>query len=159
MAVIRFTPYGWRGRYDEDFNEENVVRIAAGLGGAWTRRGVGGRVYVGYDGRYRGEAFALLAGSTLASFGLEVKVARGVCPLPLFAVCDDIRLLYEDTVDGRHGLGQLRNYLHRAAGGELLARCREEAVRPVPALAEFSACDPQLRYSCREPEPGAFPGI
>ncbi len=85
MAVIRFTPYGWRGRYDEDFNEENVVRIAAGLGGAWTRRGVGGRVYVGYDGRYRGEAFALLAGSTLASFGLEVKVARGVCPLPALA--------------------------------------------------------------------------
>lgn len=85
MAIIRFTPYGWRGRFDEDFNEANIVRIAAAFGGAWVRRNVGDRIYVGYDGRYRGEAFALLAGSVLASFGLDVKVAKGVCPLPALA--------------------------------------------------------------------------
>lgn len=85
MAIIRFTPYGWRGRFDDDFNEDNVVRIAAAFGGAWTHRNVGDRIYVGYDGRYRGEAFALLAGSVLASFGLDVKVAKGVCPLPALA--------------------------------------------------------------------------
>ncbi len=85
MAIIRFTPYGWRGRFDDDFNEDNVVRIAAAFGGAWTHRNVGDRIYVGYDGRYRGEAFALLAGSVLASFGLDVKVAEGVCPLPALA--------------------------------------------------------------------------
>ena len=82
MALIRFTPAGWRGRFDDDFNEESVVRLAGALGAAWTSRKAGGRVYVGYDRRYRAEAYALLAAKALSTFGLHVVVSEGYCPLP-----------------------------------------------------------------------------
>lgn len=85
MGILRFSPYGWSSRYDEDFTESNVVRIAEALGAAWQRRRPGGRVLVGYDGRFRSEEFALTAGQAIASFGLDAVVSLDVCPLPALA--------------------------------------------------------------------------
>jgi phosphomannomutase len=85
MSLIRFSPSGWQGRFDDEFVEENVIRLAAALAAAWTQRCAGARVYIGYDRRYRAEAFALLTGETLATFGLQAIVSEGFCPLPALA--------------------------------------------------------------------------
>ena len=85
MSIIRFTPYGWRGRYDDDFTRENVARVATALGAAWSERGLDSRVLVGYDGRRESEAFALLAAQMLTSCGLQALVSTNICPLPALA--------------------------------------------------------------------------
>ena len=51
MPVIRFAPSGWQGRFDGDFSEANVTRIAGAIGAIWSQRYGDARVYVGYDRR------------------------------------------------------------------------------------------------------------
>jgi phosphomannomutase len=85
MGIIRFTPYGWRGRYDEDFTEDSVIRITTALGKVWAERTPGSSVLIGYDGRYSSESFALLAGKVLAESGLRAIVSTDICPLPALA--------------------------------------------------------------------------
>ncbi|ERI05974.1 phosphoglucomutase/phosphomannomutase, alpha/beta/alpha domain II, partial [Atopobium sp. oral taxon 810] len=82
MPVIRFAPSGWQGRFDGDFSEANVTRVAGAIGAIWSQRYGDARVYVGYDRRYHAESFALLIGKALAAFGLQPQVSLGACPLP-----------------------------------------------------------------------------
>lgn len=83
MRIIRFDNNGWRSRFDDDFNDANVCRIADAAGKVWASARRGATVYVGYDTRHNSEHFALLAGSVLAAHGLNVIVADRFVPIPV----------------------------------------------------------------------------
>lgn len=83
MRIIRFNNNGWRSRFDEDFNESNVCRVADAAGRVWGSAREGATVYVGFDTRHNSEQFAVLAGSAMAAHGLNVVVADRYIPIPV----------------------------------------------------------------------------
>ena len=80
--MIRFGNDGWCARFDEDFTEDNVVRLADALGLAWGDKTPGGTVVVGFDTRHDGRRLAKIVAGTLASYGLRVLLSDDVCPTP-----------------------------------------------------------------------------
>jgi phosphomannomutase len=84
-SIIRFGNDGWHARFDGDFNRDNVARVADALGLAWADAAPGATVYVGYDTRYEGKAFARLLGEVMASYGLRICLSRSFSPTPAVA--------------------------------------------------------------------------
>ena len=82
MRIIRFDNLGWRARFDDGFNEENVARAAAALGRIWSETRPGATVYVGYDTRYNGPGLARVVGGVLAGMGMRAVIAQEACPTP-----------------------------------------------------------------------------
>ena len=82
MRIIRFDNLGWRARFDDGFNEENVARAAAALGRIWADMQPGATVYVGYDTRFNGPGLARVAGGVLAGMGMRAVIAEEACPTP-----------------------------------------------------------------------------
>lgn len=82
MRVIRFNNNGWRSRFDEDFNDSNVRRIADAAGKVWASAHKHARVYVGYDTRHNSEHFAELVAEALSGCGLEAVLSDSFIPIP-----------------------------------------------------------------------------
>lgn len=82
MRIIRFDNKGWRVRFDDGFNEENLSRIADAFACIWADAYPGATIMVGYDTRFNGRGFAALVAGVLASYGLHVLVSSGPCPTP-----------------------------------------------------------------------------
>ncbi|MEE1159630.1 MAG: phosphoglucomutase, partial [Atopobiaceae bacterium] len=69
MSIIRFDNKGWRARFDDGFNEQNVSRIADAFAYIWADAHPGATVIVGYDTRYNGRGYAALVAGVIASYG------------------------------------------------------------------------------------------
>ena len=82
MSVIRFNNKGWRARFDDGFDENNLSRIADAFGYIWADAYPGSTIYVGYDTRYNGRGLAGVVAGVLASHGLHVVVSDMACPTP-----------------------------------------------------------------------------
>ncbi len=83
MTAIKFGTDGWRAVIAEDFTTENVQRVAQAtalhfLGLKRRDR----RVIVGYDTRFRSEAFAARTAEVLCGNGLPVLLTRKPVPTP-----------------------------------------------------------------------------
>ena len=81
-AIIHFGTDGWRARVGEDFNADNVARIADAAGELWQKTYPGKTVYIGYDTRPRAREFAELAAGVLAAHGLDAVLAARFVPTP-----------------------------------------------------------------------------
>ena len=82
MRIIHFNNKGWRARFDDGFNEENLRRIADAFAYIWADARPGSTILVGYDTRYNGRVLAGAVASVMASYGLHVLVSDGPCPTP-----------------------------------------------------------------------------
>lgn len=82
MSIIHFDNKGWRARFDKDFNEQNLSRIADAFAYIWADAHPGATVLVGYDTRYNGRGFAAVVAGVMASYGLHVVVSSSECPTP-----------------------------------------------------------------------------
>ena len=82
MQIIRFNNKGWRARFDDGFNEENLSRIADAFGYIWADAHPRSTILVGYDTRFNGRVLAGVVAGVLASYGLHVIVSDRVCPTP-----------------------------------------------------------------------------
>lgn len=82
MRYLRFTNDGWYARYDDGLNKHNVRRIADAAAAYWADLHGAGTVYIGYDTRRRAAEFADEAASVVGSWGLDVVVSDGPCPMP-----------------------------------------------------------------------------
>ena len=80
--MIRFDSRGWRARYDGEFNEENVVRVADAAGAVWGACHPGCIVYVGYDTRRDAAHLAEAVAGTIAGHGLAVRLSSEAVPIP-----------------------------------------------------------------------------
>lgn len=83
--IIRFGADGWHARFDDDFTEKNVVRVADALGLVWANAAPGATVYVGFDTRHDARRLAATAAGVLASYGLRARVSEAPCPTPALA--------------------------------------------------------------------------
>ena len=152
--MIHFGTDGWRARLDGDFCEDNVVRIAAGLGEYWSRRSPGAIVYVAYDARPGAEQFACLAAKVLASFGLVLKVSDRPAPTPAlsWAVANDPRSCGGISITGSHNPSEyLGIKLRQAGGGTMSEEATNEvelliAPDPIPDRGPIQRCDIVIRY-------------
>lgn len=149
MSVIRFATSGWQGRFDGDFSEANVTRVAGAIGAIWFQRYGKARVYVGYDGRYHGESFALLIGKTLAACGLEPQVSLGICPLPAveWAAANDRHAAGALMVTASESPSEYGGIIARGKdGGPVTSAFAREVERrvlanPLPARGEVTRAD------------------
>lgn len=82
MRIIRINNKGWRARFDDGFDEENLSRIADAFGYIWAQSTPGATIYVGYDTRLNGRRYASLVGAVVATYGLNVIVSSDPCPTP-----------------------------------------------------------------------------
>ncbi len=82
MSIIRFDNKGWRARFDEGFDEQNLSRIADAFAYIWADAHPGATVIVGYDTRYNGRVYAAAVAGVIASYGLRVLVSSSACPTP-----------------------------------------------------------------------------
>lgn len=82
MGQIRFGTDGWRARYDGDFTEENVARVAGAVARVLARSNPCGTLYIGYDTRRDARAYAELAAAAAAGEGLSVVLSDSFCPTP-----------------------------------------------------------------------------
>ncbi|AAC06763.1 hypothetical protein aq_512 [Aquifex aeolicus VF5] len=85
--MIKFGTDGWRARIAEEFNFDNVRRVAKAHAEVLKEKGVK-RVIVGYDWRFRSEDFAKAVYDVFRSEGLEAKLVGSACTTPMvsFAV-------------------------------------------------------------------------
>lgn len=82
MRILRFNNKGWRARFDDGFDADNLSRIADAFGYIWADAHPGSTILVGYDTRFNGRLFAGAVANVLASYGLHVIVSDKPCPTP-----------------------------------------------------------------------------
>lgn len=84
---IAFGTDGWRERFDNGFNEENVNTVALGII-KYVKENLEQKTFiVGYDGRKNAFEFAKKFAKTVAKAGFVVFVSDEVCPTPAIAYC------------------------------------------------------------------------
>ena len=81
-AIIHFGTDGWRARVDDDFNIDNVARVADAVGELWQKTNPAQTVYVGFDTRPQAREFAELAAGVLAAHGLGAVLVSRPVPTP-----------------------------------------------------------------------------
>jgi alpha-D-glucose phosphate-specific phosphoglucomutase len=83
VTEIKFGTDGWRGIIDEDFNDENVRKVAHAIARYVVRaQQPQNGVIIGYDTRRKSEDFARIAAETLTATGTPVWLAQEACPTP-----------------------------------------------------------------------------
>ncbi|MBI2082758.1 MAG: phosphoglucomutase/phosphomannomutase family protein [Deltaproteobacteria bacterium] len=83
--MIKFGTDGWRAIIHEDFNEQNVRRVAHALAEYLLARKKKGLIYVGFDRRLLSEESAGQVAEVLTANGFLVRLSKNYCPTPVVA--------------------------------------------------------------------------
>jgi alpha-D-glucose phosphate-specific phosphoglucomutase len=84
MSGIKFGTSGWRGIIAEDFTFANARLVCQAIADYLHQEGVAaGGVVIGYDTRFRSEAFAAAAGEVMAGNGIPCYFTNRDCPTPV----------------------------------------------------------------------------
>jgi phosphomannomutase len=79
---IAFGTSGWRERMDTEFKEENVLRVAHGIGRYLQKENKAGTVVIGFDTRKNSSIFAEKVAGIISGFGYETLLSDAPCPVP-----------------------------------------------------------------------------
>ncbi len=82
LAQIKFGTSGWRAIVAEEFTCENVRRASTGIARFIASRNPHGKVIVGRDPRFMGEAFCKIAADALSAHGVTPLVIPDAAPTP-----------------------------------------------------------------------------
>ena len=84
MTEIKFGTSGWRGILAEDFTFANARLVCQGIADYLKQEGLAGQgVVIGYDTRFRSEAFAAAAAEVMAGNGITSHFTIRDCPTPV----------------------------------------------------------------------------
>ncbi len=84
MAAIKFGTSGWRGIIAEDFTFANARLVCQAIADYLKHEGLASHgVVVGYDTRFRSEAFAAMAAEVMAGNGIVSYCTSRDCPTPV----------------------------------------------------------------------------
>ncbi|RVU98062.1 phosphoglucomutase [Coriobacteriales bacterium OH1046] len=137
-AIIRFGNDGWHARFDEDFTEENVGRVADALGLAWADRAPGSTVCIGFDTRHNGRRFARTMGGIMASYGLRACISTVPVPTPAveWACAHDMRAIGAVVLTASERSCEYGGILVRASDGSSASRAFLDKIEAlIPARA------------------------
>jgi len=145
MSAIAFGTDGWRAVLGADYTFDNLTTVSRATA-AWVRdqhaAGVGdGRVVIGYDARFQGDAFARHVAAVFASEGVGVRLANGIATTPAVSWA---------TADGGHTAGIVITASHnppqyngfkikQAAGGPATPEMIADVEARLPASAGGAA--------------------
>jgi len=85
QAAIHFGTDGWRAVIGDDFTSESLARVAQATARIFASEHPGATLLVGYDARFRADAFARLAAEVIAAHGMKAVVSDRILPTP--ALC------------------------------------------------------------------------
>jgi phosphomannomutase len=94
MTEIKFGTSGWRGILAEDFTFPNARLVCQAIAGFLQQEGLAPQgVVIGYDTRFRSEAFAATAAEVMAGNNIVSHLTTRDCPTPVvsFAIRDGKR--------------------------------------------------------------------
>jgi phosphoglucomutase len=84
MTEIKFGTSGWRGILAEDFTFANARLVCQGIADYLKQAGLTNQgVVIGYDTRFRSEAFAATAAEIMAANGITSHFTTRDCPTPV----------------------------------------------------------------------------
>jgi len=84
MTEIKFGTSGWRGVLAEDFTFANARLVCQAIADYLKNQGQASRgVVIGYDTRFRSEAFAGAAAEVMAGNGIQCYFTNRDCPTPV----------------------------------------------------------------------------
>jgi phosphoglucomutase len=84
MTEIKFGTSGWRGILAEDFTFANARLVCQGIADYLKQEGIAGQgLVIGYDTRFRSEAFAAAAVEVMAANGITCHFTTRDCPTPV----------------------------------------------------------------------------
>jgi phosphoglucomutase len=84
MAEIKFGTSGWRGILAEDFTFPNARLVCQAIADYLRQEGLAAQgVVIGYDTRFRSEAFAAAAAEVMAGNGIPSHLSTRDCPTPV----------------------------------------------------------------------------
>ena len=84
MTEIKFGTSGWRGILAEDFTFANARLVCQGIADYIHQEGLAQQgVVIGYDTRFRSEAFAATAAEVMAGNGIVSHLTTRDCPTPV----------------------------------------------------------------------------
>jgi phosphoglucomutase len=84
MTEIRFGTSGWRGILAEDFTFANARLVCQGIAAYLKQEGIHTQgIVIGYDTRFRSEAFAAAAAEVMAGNGIISYFTTRDCPTPV----------------------------------------------------------------------------
>ncbi len=84
MTEIKFGTSGWRGILAEDFTFPNARRVCQAIAAYLQQTGMAARgVVIGYDTRFRSEAFAAAAAEVMAGNGIPCLLSTRDIPTPV----------------------------------------------------------------------------
>lgn len=145
---IRFGTDGWRGIIGDDFNFENVRRVADAMARYLRQKhGEGALLIVGHDARFLSPESARIAARTAAAHGIQVIQADRMTPTPAvsFAVVDR-KASGGIMITASHNPCQWNGIKFKAAYGGSAApgivreiEQRLEAASELPAVADAPA--------------------
>lgn len=152
--AIRFGTDGWRDRYDEGFNEENVARVADAAARLFALSDPRGTLYVGYDTRREARHYAELAAGVAAGTGLNAVLSETCCPTPAlgWAVAHDERAVGGIMLTASHNPADYNGIKLRMRDGGASPKeftdALEAALAPQPAagLGAYSTADFMTPY-------------
>ena len=123
-AIIHFGADGWRARLDDDFTEDNVVRVTDAAARVWSAANAGAIVYVAYDARPEAETYARVVAGVLSGRGLVPKLSESHAPVPAlaWAVSQDARACGGVMVTGSHHAADYLGIKFRGADGGIGSR-------------------------------------
>jgi len=84
MTEIKFGTSGWRGILAEDFTFANARLVCQAIAGYLKQEGLASQgMVIGYDTRFRSEAFAAAAAEVMAANGITSHFTVRDCPTPV----------------------------------------------------------------------------
>ncbi len=84
MTEIKFGTSGWRGVLADDFTFANARLVCQAIAAYLKNEGIASQgVVIGYDTRFRSEAFAVLATEVMAGNGIHSYFTNRDCPTPV----------------------------------------------------------------------------
>ena len=134
MSAIKFGTSGWRGILAEDFTFANARLLCQAIAAYLKQVNLAARgVIIGYDTRFRSEAFAVAAAEVMAGNGIVSYCTNRDCPTPVVSFA---------TRDGHHAGGLNITASHNpaewnglkfspASGGP----APEEVTKPIETIA------------------------
>ena len=86
MGKIKFGTDGWRAIVGEDFNSENVQKVAMAVGKyVFENFGKDKKIIIGYDPRNMADKFSYQTAEILSELGFRVLYSDKVLPTPVLA--------------------------------------------------------------------------
>ena len=152
-AEINFGTDGWRAIVGEDFNEDNLVRVANATAQAFLElaaksdSATAQRIYVGYDTRDGAQGFAALVADAMSASGLEVVLSDRYIPTPTLCwtvARDEVALGGVQLTASHNPAGWLGLKVRMSDGGASPAEFTDE-------IEELLTCEEFARMSAPAP--------